>query len=411
MADPLPALFGGRTARGLVDAGVPVAHHGPLERLPACFRSGLLSSAAHLARNFKGTVQIANGNATGGGQLPVGRASAAQLLDLGLTVAFDALDTHVDGLPAWARQLEEALGAPEGCVRLMGFANAPGSGLTMHHDVHDQLLIHLQGHKTLLWAPNQHLATPSERFSHQSRPARGFGADYGAGFPPTAEAVVAAGMEEVHLEPGTVLFVPGGTWHTTAGQTEQTLSVAVIAEVPSRAQLLLNTVAWHLQQSAAGRERAYGAWSDRPDDALEGVRQLARELAERLEGLDLSRAPATWQLDRSFSRHDLFPTDTAFERYVRLPFAQVETRPSDDGEGLLVRVVCGRATYIHAETTLLTFLEAQGVVDWICACHRAFAVTELQAAFPDVPLDELHTLLGALGHAQLLRPLPTPRWS
>jgi hypothetical protein len=410
MVDPLAVLFDGRTTRELVDAGEPVACHGPLERLPVAFRSGLLASAEHLAQHFTGTVQIANGSATAGGQLPVGRASAGVLLELGLTVAFDALQDHVDGLRTWAGELERALGAPARCVRLMGFANAPGTGLTLHHDVHDQLLIHLQGHKTLHWARNEHLRTPSERFSHGSRPARGFGANYAEGFPPTAEAVVSAGMEAVELRPGTVLFVPGGTWHTTAGQTEQTLSVAVIAEVPSVQQVLLETLAWDLAQHAEGRRRAYGGWSDDPGDALAAVRSLADDLAARLHDLDLRKAFATWQLGRSFAHHELYPADTAFERYVRLPFAQVQTRPSDDGEGLLVRVRCGRATYVHADTTLLTLPEARAVVDWIAACHRAFTVAELREAVPAFPADELPPLLGALGQAQWIRPLPTPPW-
>ena len=353
-----------------------------MERLPAFLRTGLLTDAGHLARNFPGTVQIANGSPTDGGQVRLGQAPAATLLDLGLTVGFDGLERHVDGAGSWARALERALGAPQGCVRLMAFANAPGSGLTLHHDVHDQLLIHLQGSKTFLWRRNEHVATPSERFSHGTRPARGFGADYAAGFPPTASAVVESGLEEVELRPGSVLFLPGGTWHTTSGQTEQTLSVAVIAEVPSQNQVLVNLLRWHLAQAPEGRARAYRGWSDDPSTALGGLQQLAGELATRLPDLDLEHAFAAWELDGSFAKPALYPSTVPFQRFVRLPFARLQTRPSDDGEGLLVRVRCGLRTNITSDTTLLTLPASQAVLDWIGVCHRAFTTDELQAACP-----------------------------
>ncbi len=379
--------------------------HGPVERLPACFREGWLADAGELCRNFPGPVQVANGSLTDGAQVNVGRSSPASLLDLGLTVAFDGMGGHVEGLGQWATALQEALGAPWDSVRLMAFANAPGSGLTLHHDVHDQLLVHLEGEKVFRWRKNEQLATPSARFAHRSRPPRAFGADYQQGLPPTP-AELAEGLQEVVLRPGSVLFLPGGTWHTTARQQERALSVAVIAEVPNLNQLLLEWIRWHLDQNVAGRARAYGGWPE--GEGAEALAAAARGLAAELAGLDPQQPFAAFELARSLDQPARYPSDTAFERYVRLPFAEVMTRRAD--EGLLVRVRCGGTTQVWSDTTLLTMLESEAVVDWIHACPRAFTVAELREVAPGMPEEELRPLLGALGRAQLVRPLPTPPW-
>jgi hypothetical protein len=409
MVDPIPALFGGRGARELFAGGEFVACHGERSRLPPFLREGLLQGAGNLCRNFTGSVQIANGDAARGAQVALGRSAAATLLDLGLTVAFDALEQHLDGAAPWLRGLEAALGVPAESVRLMGFANAPGSGLSLHHDVHDQLLIHLQGQKTFLWQPNRYLSSPSDRFAHGSRPMKAFGADYQDGFPASPDDVMAAGMASVVLQPGSALFVPGGLWHATAGQTEQTMSVAVIVEAPSRAEVLLNWLGWHLRQSPEGRARAYGGWSTEPSAAVEGLRALTDALTERMP--DPALAFAAWSLDRSFARPAHFPAGAPFERFIRLPFAEVMMRPTDDGGGLLVRVVCGTGVSIQADTTLSTMHESREVISWILGCHRAFGVDELEAACPAIDAAELRTLLAALGQAQLIRPLPTPPWA
>lgn len=408
-ADPIAELFEGQAARDLFAGRAPRACHGALERLPACFRSGLLSSAGHLARTFPGTVQIANGTATAGSQVALGRAPAARLLDLGLTVGFDAVQAHDTALAAWCQRLEAALGVPGGSVRLMAFANAPGTGLPLHHDVHDQLLLHLEGEKTLHWAPNRHTVSPAGRFAHHDLPQRGFGGDYAQGFPATPEAVRDDGLEAVPLRPGTVLYVPGGTWHTTAEQTETTLSVAVIVHAPSRNELLLRALAWYLDGSETGRARVYGAWSDAPEAALEGVAEQARALAARLGTLDLREAAAVWDLDRSLADPRAFPGATAFARWIRLPFARITTTP-DGADGLRVRVRCGWGHHAHADTVLLTRADAAPVLAWIAACDRAFTVDELDGRSPTLPREELEVLLGALGQAQAVRPLPLAPW-
>ncbi|MCA9493619.1 MAG: hypothetical protein KC621_26990 [Myxococcales bacterium] len=372
--------------------------HGALERLPAFFRAGLLQDATHLCRHYVGNLQVAGGDQVGGVQQAVGRVPASRMLDLGLTVVFDDLVGSVPEAGAWLRALEGALGLPT-CSRMMAFVNAPGSGLTLHHDRYDQLLIQLEGTKTFRWRASG-LEHPDLRCSHGDLPAAAFGASYADGFPPTPESVL-ADTHEVRLHPGSVLFLPGGTWHTTAKQDERAMSVAVIVEAPTAADLFLSCVAAQLEQLPAWRKRVYAD----PD-----LPALVAGLTPHLAELDLSLALATWQLRRSFtSDTQAPPTGIRWPRYIRLPYAKVSTHPTEDGEGLLVRVVCGAGTYVHADTTLGTFPEAGAVIEWIAGCIKAFAVSDLTAAFPEILEEEIDGLLDALGQARFIRPVPGGR--
>ena len=142
--------------------------------------------------------------------------------------------------------------------------------------------------------------------------------------------------------PGGVYERPQIAFSSGSGSGLPSMSVAVIAEVPSRNEVLLNLLAWHLHQSPEGRARAYGGWSDDPSAAQQGLADLAQALAEHMPGLDT--AFDTWQLDRSLGKPTLTPGAASFRRFIRLAFAHLSMHTMNDDEGLLIRVGCGSLT-------------------------------------------------------------------
>src|SRR4051812_11751787 len=136
-----------------------VVRHGALDRFPAFMHTGLMDSVESLCRGYAGPLQVANGSATDGVQIPVVGAHASVLLRLGMTVYFTELDRAVPASNGWLRELETALGLPE-CANLSAFTNAPGSGLTLHHDRFDQLLFQIRGEKEFRYTANGFVANP-----------------------------------------------------------------------------------------------------------------------------------------------------------------------------------------------------------------------------------------------------------
>src|SRR5262249_27627441 len=118
--------------------------HGPLERLPAFMRTGPLESVDSLCRHYTGPLEVAQGSAESGVHVPVRDVHAAALLRLGLTVYFTELRRSLPFAGNWLKGLEASLGVPE-CASLAAFANATGSGLSLHHDRFDQLFFQLRG--------------------------------------------------------------------------------------------------------------------------------------------------------------------------------------------------------------------------------------------------------------------------
>src|SRR5690606_29533534 len=134
---------------------------------------------------------------------------------------------------AWLQTFDEALGVPD-CARLSAFANAKGSGLPVHHDRSDHVLLQLQCTKTLRLRPNGYVEHPDVPSSPFGPTAPEWARAYQAGFPADARELEEGAWTSVTLEPGSALFLPAGTWHTTADQLEPCLTAVVVLQAPSR---------------------------------------------------------------------------------------------------------------------------------------------------------------------------------
>ena len=413
MSDPIEDLFG-VPAMELFASKELVIQHGPLDRFPAFMRTGFMESVERVCRGYTGPLQVSNGTARDGVQIEVAGAHASALLRLGLTVYFTAMDRALPDSGPWLRDLEAALGVPE-CAGLSAFANAPGSGLTLHHDRFDQLFFQIRGEKTFRYAPNGYVDNPDVQFSPCSAASRDWAQTYRHGFPSTTDELLARGLTTASLKPGSAFFMPAGTWHTTADQEGESLSMIVVVRAPSRLSLLMNLLRHYAAQSPEWRARSYGGWAPQ-GSAMHAEREkltaLMADLAERLPGLPARDAYGAWLSDAfttGIQTH--YPLNARFERYVRLANSSIRYDVSGES-GLTTCVVLSGATdRPQVETAFGVTDEVLPVIDWVVQTRAAFSVDEACNVFDDYLRSDLETLFAWLSHAALIRPLPAPEWN
>jgi 50S ribosomal protein L16 3-hydroxylase len=411
VADAIEAVFG-ISAQELFSKRELFVQHGPLERFPSFMFNGPMASTDALCREYAGAVEVSQGSELEGSQFPVSGAHPLALLRAGLTVYFSDLRRLLPASQPFLRGLESALGLGE-CASVMAFVNAPGSGLPLHHDRYDQLFFQIRGDKTFRYAPNGFVEQPDLQFSPANAAQVDFGQRYASGFPRTTREVLDRPFQTLLLEPGSAFFMPAGTWHTTAGQTEETLSLVVAVRAPSRLDLLLNLLRYYAGQDPAWRERTYGAWST--DESLAAREQnrwapLLQDLAERLPALPISALRQAWSVHAFVNGTQAEYPAERFERFIRLPNSSLQF--GDDPSGKLRCTVLSGPNHRPQNRTMLGIdPEAREVVEWILQSRAAFTVSQLCETFPDFARDDLENLLSWLGRAALVRPIPIPPWS
>jgi len=412
--DPARALFDVGAGELFASAKLVVSH-GPVERLPAFLRAGLMDSVDSLCRGYQGPLQVSNGNPREGVQVAVVGAHASALLRLGLTVYFTELDRAIPDSGPWLRGLEASLGLPE-CAGLGAFVNAPGSGLPLHHDRFDQLLIQIRGQKELRYAPNSFVDNPDVSFSPINAAQADWAQAYRHGFPRTSDEILDRGLTTVTLRPGSALFMPAGTWHTTAGQPDEALSAVVVVRAPSRLAIVLNLLRHYAGQSPAWRARPYGGWAPEAAAAAgehQALATLMTDLGERLRSLaPVDAFKAWWSEAFTTGAQGHYPMPVRFDRYIRLPNSSVRYEKGDSSAAELVTCVVssGPTDRAQANTGLSISGEVRPVIEWVTRTSAAFSVEEACQAFPDCARDDLEQLFAWLSHAALIRPVPAPEW-
>lgn len=412
MADPLQQIFD-VPARELFQSRELVVRRGALERLPIFMREGPMESIDSLCKIYVGNLEVAKGSVVDGIQTAVSGVHPTALLKLGLTVYFSDLKRALPKSNEWLRNLEAALGLPE-CASMMAFANAAGSGLSLHHDRYDQLFFQIRGQKRFQFAPNGYVQNPDVQFSPFGPAHPDFGPRYRHGFPLTAEEVMKRPFEIVDLEPGSAFFMPSGTWHTTAEQASDSLSLVVAVRAPSYADIMQNLLHYYVSQSPAWRARPYGGWAGEPASAGVAHAELARlmaDLGERVKRLPAADAFKAWSAHAFTTGIQAeYPLDSRFERFFRLPNSSV--RFEDDAALGKLRCVVqsGPTNRPQTQTVLAIEHAARPLLDWILASHAAFTVQALCEALPDYEPREVEQLLGWLARAALIRPILAQEW-
>jgi hypothetical protein len=208
-------------------------------------------------------------------------------------------------------------------------------------------------------------------------------------------------FETAEMKPGTVLFLPRGTWHyTEAG--EPSLSLSITISPPTLLDCAMEQLRWLLLQDSAWREPLYGATSN---GALhENLRAHTRRLLERLPQLvsslspeDLIQAPipVAKRLDRI----------SAKSRFQRIPDAVLEVEPNNSPQGFAVVNI--RLGHSESSTRISARLEIPAdvlaVFRWIDGQTKPFTGADVQTVFPKLTFEELKKILATLTRAQFIK--------
>jgi ribosomal protein L16 Arg81 hydroxylase len=378
--------------------------HGSVERLPAFLRASELASVETLSRIYRGKLRFTRGRAYQK-MIAIDQVSATSLYRMGLTVQFEDIGPFVpDAAPA-LRRLESELGIPPGSARASVFASPQTDGLSEHFDAQDLFSIQLKGTKRFRFAPVRELPSPcGTQFVPATEPFDFLYPQVGGGFPDPANAA----FETADMGPGSVLFIPRGTWHATESGGDS-LSVSIGLYLPSAADCVLEQLQLLLVQDPEWRQPLYGGRSDGPaqEQATARLSRLIERLPQACASLSADEAISSLR-----SSDERLAAISRASRLQKTPHSRVAIEPGAPGRGQPGQVVLvhladpsyGERTSMRVEVTR----EAADIFRWIGASRAAFTAGELAERFPAFPFEQHRQLLEAAARAGLVRLLWFP---
>ncbi|MGO9993434.1 MAG: JmjC domain-containing protein [Steroidobacteraceae bacterium] len=361
--------------------------HGSLGRLPELFSGGRLDLAQLLPR-YSGLVRVSR-------SILVRMMPAAQINDAvcaSATVYLENVASYVEGLAALQAQLEAELGLPAGEVATGLFASPAGGGLPLHFDSSDVILIQLQGLKRLTVSELPAMHAPYGPPFHASQfPVADMYPQCVDGFPTPDER----GLRVIDMEPGTVVFMPRGTWHSSAVSTP-----SLAASISVRPPLLIENVITQLRnlllQDPRWRTPLYGIQGNAEQSA-----QVARTIDELLPDLQrvvplLKSAHITSMSQTPASRIESIGWSSMFQR---VPNVDVQALAEQRLPGAAMIRLRNGSVPPGVRAPELTVAETlEPVCRWIIARDASFSAEELRGEFPQFPADDiLHLLTGLVG--------------
>ena len=373
--------------------------HGDPARFPAFLCSPELASVEALSRAYRGSLRFASGRSDSPHMASGPQVAAISLYRMGLTVQFDDIADCVAPTRTDLGRLEAELGINSGAARASAFASPITEGLGVHFDSYDLFSVQLRGAKRFHVAPVKELSYPvGNPYAPGMEPMADLYPQVVNGFPDPARAEFAC----VDLKPGSVLFLPRGTWHYTESEGDS-LSVSICLFLSPAADFVLRQLYLLLLQDPQWRRPLYGAWggvANRSAAASQLERLLARlpDLARQLRPDELmsNLMPLEQRLN------SIGPQD----RFQRAPNTSLEVEGSlspitDDHEWISIKV--RDPAYGERSTRIKVSQRARPVFQWISGQAKPFAAADLASRFPDLPFSTHQHILQVAAGAGLLK--------
>jgi hypothetical protein len=379
------------------------AIHGPLSRLPEWLSAPLLQHFHRLAADYRGGVSLQQSSRSNK-QVPVSGVHPADLFEMGLTVYFHDIVKQIPGLEAYAKALEDELGLDPGGVKVAAFASPTGEGLGFHYDTGEIFSVQLRGTKTFDLAPvtevefpcglpNSPGTTPSDETFPQMN----------NGFPSEAPQT----YETVTMQPGTVLYMPRGTWHRTQAG-EDSLSVSIAFAAPTALDTVLAQLRMLLLQDPRWRHPIYGLRGGLlHDGAGEQIGELLKRLPQQVQALGagdvlMAKVPESQRWRKIHVN----------SRFIRNPACTVRMEPGPEQNGdvrLALRThergfnqPYGRQSQLDIHADIVP------AIQWMDASRQPFTLAELLKKFPALEKQNLVESVRVLAEAGMLKMLWYP---
>jgi hypothetical protein len=207
----------------------------------------------------------------------------------------------------------------------------------------------------------------------------------------------------VDMKPGSVLFVPRGTWHRTSAD-QDSFAISIGINPPCVADSYLEQLRCLLLQDPEWRRPMYGVHggeAGQVEDVLartQKILETAARATQAISARDLVPTPETERL-RGMDR------GTRFQRQAgaRMVFEQGQ------GAELVEIRVAGTNAGEQATVKMNVPPEYSGVFRWLSESRVAFSAGELADRFTDVPFEQLRKILDVLTRGKYLRLLWFPQ--
>jgi len=371
---------------------------GDKERLPAALLDAELNQFDSLSRRYKGVVSFF-GDDKSGHMVPVEGIEAAAPYRCGLSVYLTDVGACFPEVQQMVRQLEFELGVNEGCARAGVFASPTKGGISCHYDSVDVFSIQLRGSKKFDVAPVSEMRHPwGFQYMVGSKPIDDLYPQATEGFPDWEDAE----FRTVEMTPGTVLYMPRGTWHRTEAEGDS-IAVSIGMEPPSAAECVLEQLRLLLLQAPEWRQPLYGAWG--AGSMTDAARERARELIAELPGLVSTLDPALVASPK-MSETRRISMMSAESRVQHTPNSRLiigDPSPDSDDDSILASV----EIYDRSVKQIMSEIEmpsrCEPILRWLDARRGSFLVSEVASKFPELTEDQHLQLIQSLTGAGLLK--------
>jgi hypothetical protein len=379
--------------------------HGDRERLPEALLDPELNQFDALSRRYKGVVSFF-GDAGSGHMVPVEGIEAAAPYRCGLSVYLTDVGPYFADITAMVRKLEFELGVNEGCARAGVFASPTNGGISCHYDSVDVFSIQLRGTKKFDLAPVTELRHPwGFQYITGSRPIDDLYPQASDGFPSWENVE----FQTVEMQPGTVLYMPRGTWHRTEAEGDS-IAVSIGMEPPSAAECVLEQLRLLLLQDPDWRKPLYGVWG--AGSMRSAAIQRASKLMAELPGLASSIDPEYLAAPK-LSETRRISLMNAQSRVQRTPNTALilDDPPPDSTEenSLLAKIEINDRSTKQIMSEIEMPSRCAPILHWIAAQRGSFQVSELAAQFSELTEEQHLQLIQTLTSAGLLKVLWFPK--
>ena len=184
--------------------------------------------------------------------IDVSPADASKLFENGMGLMFDHAHKISPELTRWLEAIRKDLGLSALTYgRCLIYATPKGKGTAPHFDQNVNFVLQIRGTKKWWLAPNRNVKNPLSRHT-MNLPLDPELQTYAQTPLPTR---MPSGIRPIVLEPGSLLFVPRGTWHSTEAESDA-LSLNFTYTAPAWLDLLTAALRSRLALSAEWRATA-----------------------------------------------------------------------------------------------------------------------------------------------------------